>query len=66
MSIKQAGGYTMTLEERLNDWVKKVLEAKADTRPGCVDTLRMMTDVDNILAEEFGHDPIFVEALCDR
>lgn len=53
----------MTLDERLNDWVRKVLGAKSDTRPGCVDTQKMVIDVDKILAEEFGHDPIFAESL---
>lgn len=53
----------MTLEERLNDWVKKVLEAKADTSPGCVDTQRMVMDIDKILADEFDHDPVFAENI---
>ena len=51
----------MALDKRLNDWVTKVLGAKSDTSPGCVDTHSMVMDIDKILAEEFGHDPIFAE-----
>lgn len=49
------------LEERLNEWVKKVVAAKKDTSRGCTNTRQMILDVDKIIAEEFDHTPVFFE-----
>lgn len=49
------------LEERLNDWVKKVVAAKNDTSRGYTDTRQMILDVDKIIAEEFDHTPVYFE-----
>lgn len=53
----------MNLEEKLNKWVKLVIEAKRDPNPGHVDTIKMMIDIDKIIAEEFDHTPMFAENL---
>ena len=52
------------LEEKLNEWMQKVLDAynKSDTYV-CIDTFQMIVDVDEIIAEEFGHDPVFAVNL---
>lgn len=47
------------LEDRLNEWVKKVVAAKNDTSRGCTNTRQMILDVDKIIAEEFDHTPMF-------
>ena len=39
------------LEDRLNEWVKKVVAAKNDTSRGCTNTRQMILDVDKIIAE---------------
>ena len=41
----------MNLEEKLNDWVKKVVAAKNDTSRGCTNTRQMMLDIDKIISE---------------
>lgn len=48
------------LEERLNEWMQKVLDAynNSDTFV-YIDTYKMVVDVDKIIAEEFGHYPVF-------
>lgn len=47
------------LEERLNEWVQKVLRAYENSNSYvCIDTFQMIVDVDEIIAECFGHDPI--------
>lgn len=43
------------LEERLAEWVEKVLDAY-NSKGTAVDTLQMMIDVDKIIAEEFDHE----------
>ena len=48
------------LEERLNEWMQKVLKAHNNNDPYvCVDNYKMIVDVDKIIAEEFNHDPVF-------
>lgn len=49
------------LEQKLNEWVAKVLAAYNDTKPGFVNTRAMICDVDKIIAEAFDHTPLFVE-----
>lgn len=56
-------GDSKSLEARLAKWSKLVIEAKRDTNPGCVDTRKMMLDIDKILADEFDHSPMFEENL---
>ena len=52
------------LEERLNEWVKKVLKAYESSNSYVyANTYQMIVDVDEILAEEFDHEPIF-EKTC--
>lgn len=52
------------LEEKLNEWVQKVLNAYSNSETYIfVDTYKMMVDVDKIIAEGFGHRPVFVENL---
>lgn len=48
------------LEEKLNEWMQKVLNAynNSDTLV-CIDTYKMVVDVDKIISEAFGHYPIF-------
>lgn len=52
------------LEERLNEWMHKVLDAydNSDTYV-YIDTYKMVVDVDKIIAEAFGHYPIFTANL---
>lgn len=47
------------LEQRLNEWVAKVI--KASEPGGCVNTYRMIVDIDKIIAEEFDHEPVLAE-----
>ena len=49
------------LEERVNEWVKKVVAAKNERSRGCANTRQMILDVDKIIAEEFDHAPLFFE-----
>ena len=45
-------------EKQLTDWCAKVLRTD---KGGMVDTYRMMKDVDKIIADYYGHAPVFVE-----
>ena len=47
------------LEHRLQEWMDKVIAAH--NGGGMVDTVKMILDVDKIIAEEFGHDYFFEE-----
>ena len=47
------------LEQRLQEWVQKVIAAK--NGGGGVNTYAMIMDVDKIIAEEFDHDTVFAE-----
>ena len=52
------------LEERLNEWVQKVLKAYENSNSYVyVNTFQMIIDVDEIISEEFEHEPIF-EKTC--
>ena len=56
------------LEEKLTEWVHKVLTAYETA--GMTDILQMIVDVDRIIAEAFGHTPVLEEtqlpAGCGR
>lgn len=47
------------LEARLNEWVRKVLNAYKSE--GMTNTYQMLVDVDKIISEEFDHDPVLPE-----
>lgn len=47
------------LEQRINEWVQKVLAAYE--APSMTDTRQMIADVDRIIADEFDHEPVLVE-----
>ena len=49
------------LEQRITEWMRKVLAAKE--APGATDTYQMLVDIDRIIAEEFDHEPILPESL---
>ena len=47
------------LEEKLTEWVHKVLTAYETA--GMTDILQMIVDVDRIIAEAFDHTPVLEE-----
>ena len=49
---------TQMLDEALTAWKDKVMRTFNDKRPGGTDTLRMIYDVDRIIADAFDRDPI--------
>lgn len=48
------------LEQRLKEWMDKVLTAHEAA--GMTDTFQMIVDVDRIIAEEFDHAPMLEES----
>lgn len=52
------------LEERLNEWMQKVLKAYDNKSVYmCINTFQMIVDVDKIISEEFDNEPIFAECI---
>ena len=49
---------TAMLEQKLLEWVAKVVAAHNSDTPGAPDTFQMVKDVDQIIAEAFDHDPV--------
>ena len=52
------------LEERLTQWMEKVLATHSEPNPFIrvsANTYKMILDVDKIIAEEFDHAPIIAE-----
>lgn len=48
-----------TFEDRVEDWALRVIQARRIRREGdTVDTYQMIRDIDEIIAEEFHHDPV--------
>ena len=48
-----------TFEDRVEDWSLRVIQARRIRRDGdTVDTLQMIKDIDQIIAEGFHHDPV--------
>lgn len=46
------------LEQKLNEWVAKVVASYNPDTPGAPNTFQMVKDVDQIIAEAFDHDPV--------
>ena len=46
-------------EDRVEDWALRVIQARRIRREGdTVDTLQMIRDIDQIIAEVFHNDPV--------
>ena len=46
-------------EDKLKEWMEKVINAYNSKENGMTDTFAMIEDVDKIIAEAFEHDPVF-------
>ena len=47
------------LEQKLNEWVRRVVAAHDGAHYcGVINTFQMVVDVDKIIAEEFNHAPV--------